>query len=411
MTPAHISTRSARIQFRFVIGACVCSLMASCGSGPNYYRPSFVEMARVPRTVKVLDKNGKVVEVAVDSRTDRNAELRFSDQVAINYANEMINVLAPKFNRARYASNASATLQTASSGLVAGNAATKLGAQALSWLGVSNLLLPGIQGIFDAKGRSQAYLKAAYEIKSAINEYQSFNQNPSGSVLTQNGVTLVHRTDAAIHVVESFLAGEMPDPVKVRQMVEPMSTKGAVVTAAGSPVYNNISSSGLRQAVAEIPLSQGRSTDHSITLPGQAYLLRVESLLGRVDGMKAADAIKAANDNLGLALTANDGAKATSVIYRAIAELRNTEDVKAVEKWEAIVPPLSATQSRIDKLIDKAGSLGDRAVVIANQKWPSGPSFTSKSKAIQAIRRALIVLQQTPDETEITDWEKRINGQ
>ncbi|MBN8422686.1 MAG: hypothetical protein J0L73_27500 [Verrucomicrobia bacterium] len=402
--------------------------LTSCGSGPDYYRPSFVEMARVPRKVvvlddkgrPVLDAKGKPVEMFTDTRNDRNATLHFSDQVAINYANEMINVLQPKFNRSRYARDASATLQTTASGLVAANAATKLSSQAVSWLGITNLVLPGVQGIFDAKGRSQAYLKAAYEIKSAINEYQSYNQTPSGQVLTQNGVTLVHRTDAAIHVVESYLAGEMPDPRKVSQMVEPMSTTGATQTRAGTAAVNNISSSGLKQAVASIPLNPGRTTTDRIVQPSSAYLERVNSLLVRVDNLSDSDAIAAAKNKLGLTLNADESAKAKTLIFGVIADLRNKEDVKEVEQWEAIVPPMTATQSRIDILLEKAGTLGPRAIVIANEKWAHpaegapaipGTPFTKQSKAIEAIRRALLKLQQTPNEPELQAWEQLINAQ
>lgn len=410
MTLVQTSAKKAlRVLPPAIIG-CVCILVTSCAGGPNYYRPTFVEMARVPRKVKVLDNKGNPVEVLTDARTDRNATLRFSDQIAINYANEMINVLSPKFNRARIAGNASATMQTASSGLVAANAATKLSSQALSWLGVTNLVLPGVQGIFDAKGRSQAYLKAAYEIQSAIIEYQSLNQNPSDQFMTQNGVTLVHRTDAAIHVVESYLAGEMPDPRKVSQMVEPMSTQGAVRTQAGDAAVNNITSSGLKQAVADIPLNPGRSTTDRIVLPPKAYLDRVDSLLGRVNNLNDADAVKAANANLGLALTANDGDKAKTLIYGAIADLRGKEDVKAVEKWEALMPPQSDYQKRVKILFDKAGGLGDAAIAIANKKWPDKPVFTTQLEAIVEIKNALTSLRRANDENELADWEHRLNA-
>ena len=224
--------------------------LMSCAGQPNYYRPSFVEMARRARSNSQQDatqastsgSSKKTKEI--HPYDDPQAPLHFSDQLALNYADEMIKVLKPKFNRSRMVRNGSDSAQVAASGLVAGTAALKLSTQALSWLGITGVFLPKVQDIFDAKGRSGAYLKAAYEIESAIAEYLSFNQSPSDAVFTQNGVTLVHRTTAAINVVESFLAGQMASAQEMRQMVEPMSQRGAVTTAAGSELLNHVSSSG-----------------------------------------------------------------------------------------------------------------------------------------------------------------------
>lgn len=236
-----------RSKLRRSATAILCLALVSCASLDNPYRPSFVEMARQASAetseTQVDDKSrisnkddlrtsSSSTTTTVNPETNKYAKLRFSDQLALNYANEMVNILRPRFNRSRRVREASATAQVAMAGVAGAAGPFHLTDTTLAILGIGGAGIPELQRIFNAKGRAENYQVAVNMIEDAVVEYLSYNQQPSPDILTQNGVSVVHRTDAAIHIVEQSLAGVLPTVQQMQQATERMSATGAVKTPA-----------------------------------------------------------------------------------------------------------------------------------------------------------------------------------
>lgn len=170
-----------------------------------------------------------------------SAPVYLTDANALRYANEIASYLRKKSNGARItremSNSAALTLATLAA---PGTEVFGFSARTGSVLGLTGTGILEFQNIFNAKGRSEAARDGVRFIEEAIVEFLSFNQSPSASALTQNGVTLVQRTMASVHLVEKTLTGEIPAPEDMAKATEPMSSRGAETTAPGSLPINNI---------------------------------------------------------------------------------------------------------------------------------------------------------------------------
>jgi hypothetical protein len=118
-------------------------------------------------------------------------------------------------------------------------------------MGVGVVIIRELQGIFNARGRSEAFADAAYLVRQAQAEYRAFNPNPSPEYMTENGATLVRRVDSAVHAARKTLIGRMPTLLDLKQATQPMSVKGATKTEAGPTNH-------LEAATGEAPLPTPR---------------------------------------------------------------------------------------------------------------------------------------------------------
>lgn len=285
-TPAHLTL-------------CLVSLLlAGCASLTHPYRPSFVEMARegigsdgtgasFSATGGGGGKNYTAPGVSGSQAATRDLykPLRFSDQLALSYADNVADILRGKFNRARIVREASSTTQVGLAALAGAAGPFKLRPDTLAGLGLGGVMIHELQGIFNAKGRAENYQEAVRLIEEAEVEYLSYNPSPSPDRMTQNGVSLVHRTNAAIHVVEQALAGLLPTLEQMKQATEPMSQRGATMHRAGDALANNISASGL---TPDLPVrtKERKVTDDELFAAGadaerqRQERLRMQSLVG-----------------------------------------------------------------------------------------------------------------------------------
>jgi hypothetical protein len=163
-----------------------------------------------------------------------------SDGLALNFASSVASVLRSKFNGTRIANEVANTVQVTLAALAGAGAAFDFGASAVTALGLSSAGIPQFQRIFMVQGRIDAYQDAVRLIEEAEIEYLAFNQYPSSTVLTQNGVTLFQRVTASIHLVEKTLGGRIPSLADTEKATEPMTQAGSIATLPGSPVFNNI---------------------------------------------------------------------------------------------------------------------------------------------------------------------------
>ena len=198
------------------IALTLCFSLSAC-TAPRY---SFVGMGRT------LDSSGNY---------DPQIAPKFSDALAINFADSVATLLRSKFTGARIADEVGRTAQIILAGLAGATAAFDFGASTVAALGLSSAAIPELQRIFNARGRSQVYQDAVRLIEEAEIEYLSFNQDPSDTILTQNGVTLFQRVTATIHVVEKTLTGTIPTVDDMLKATERMSQAGATRTRPGAP--------------------------------------------------------------------------------------------------------------------------------------------------------------------------------
>ena len=212
----------------------LCFALSACTTVDKY---SFIRYGQFPNQTT--------------NQFDPTAIPPLSDVLALNYASSVASILRCKFTGARIAREVSSTAQVALAALAGAGAAFNWSATTITALGLSSAGIPELQKIFDAKGRAQAYQDAVRLIEEAQIEYLAFNQRPSPTVLTQNGVTLFQRVTASIHVVEQTLAGNLPSVKSMQQATEPMSDVGATKTAAGSAPTNLIPASGNSPPVNE----------------------------------------------------------------------------------------------------------------------------------------------------------------
>lgn len=205
----------------------LCFAVTACTTTDNY---SFIRYGETPNPTT--------------QQFDPTAIPPLSDVLALNYASSVASILRCKFTGARIAREISSTAQVALAAFAGAGAAFNWSATTITALGLGSAGIPELQKIFDAKGRAQVYQDAVRLIEEAEIEYLAFNQRPSPTVLTQNGVTLFQRVTASIHVVEKTLAGNLPSVDDMQKATERMSKTGATETSAGKTPSNLIPANG-----------------------------------------------------------------------------------------------------------------------------------------------------------------------
>jgi len=206
-----------------------------------------------------------------DSRYDP----QLTDVVALNYASSVVTILRAKYTGARITREVSSTAQLGLAAAAAYGAAFNYSKSTLAVLGLASAGIPELQRLFGAKERAQMYQDAIRLIEEAEIEYLALNQKPSGTFLTQNGVTLLQRVTASIHLVEKTLAGNLPSAADMQKATERMSETGAKKTAAGATPSNVVRADGsapvkkLAPVIIEktVPASDGLQPEdiHAIT--------------------------------------------------------------------------------------------------------------------------------------------------
>lgn len=204
------------------VGLAVCALVVAACATDKY---SFV-------------RYGQTVEPST-GQYDARRDPVLTDVVALNYASSVVAILRAKYTGARITREASSTAQLGLAAATAYGAAFNYSKSTLAVLGLTAAGIPDLQKLFGAKERAQTYQDAIRLIEEAEVEYLSYNQRPSATELTQNGVTLFQRVTSSIHVVEKTLAGNLPSVRDMQKATENMTPEGATATAPGAPAFNN----------------------------------------------------------------------------------------------------------------------------------------------------------------------------
>ena len=287
-------------------------------------------------------------EAAANGRVDPLAKPQLSDTLALNYADAAATLLRAKYQGARIARQTSDITQLGLAAATGASAAFGYPARTIAWLGVGSVVVPELQRIIDAKGRAQAYQDAVRLIEEAELEFLSFNQDPSEEYLTQNGVTLLQRVTATIHLVEKTLTGQLPSIEDLNKATEPMSARGALRTAPGATPLNNIPANPAayrlpkktptaeRARVPE-PFPEGRLTSSGEkileTLGRQVVTMRKEndgqraSRILKQRGFKSseAEAVELLADKL-LSIETDAQARRWKTVFDAVAASANGQD-------------------------------------------------------------------------------------
>jgi hypothetical protein len=149
-----------------------------------------------------------------------------SDGLAINYANSVEIIMRCNATRSRITREVSATAQVGLAAFGGVGAAYNWDKTTLTVLGLASAAIPQLQGIFDAKGRAEAYNQAAEKIQDGVLEYYAHNPAPSSGEFTPNGLTLVKRVASAINLVNDTINGHLPSQASMQKAVEPMTPQG-----------------------------------------------------------------------------------------------------------------------------------------------------------------------------------------
>ena len=156
-----------------------------------------------------------------------------SDLLALIYADYVAKLLEGRSTGAQITREISDSTLAIGGALVGAQETLGLTVETIARMGVGIVIIRELQGIFNARGRSEAFADAAYLVRQAQAEYRAFNPNPSAQYMTENGATLVRRVDAAVHAARKTLIGRMPTLLDLKQATQPMSVKGATKKGAG----------------------------------------------------------------------------------------------------------------------------------------------------------------------------------
>ena len=140
--------------------------------------------------------------------------------------------------RSRITREVSATAQVGLAAFGGIGAAYNWSKTTLTVLGLGSAAIPQLQGIFDAKGRAEAYNQAAEKIQDGVLEYYAHNPRPSSEDFTPNGLTLVNRVASAINLVNDTINGHLPSQASMQKAVQPMSSEGTTVQNPQAPPVN-----------------------------------------------------------------------------------------------------------------------------------------------------------------------------
>jgi hypothetical protein len=198
---------------------------------------------------------------------------RFTDALALNYADSVESIFRAKATGTRYTREAS---DTALAGLAAFTTAAgtfAYDASTVTGLGIAAASIVQLQNIFNAKSRSNAYFEAAGRIHGAIKDYVAYNLNHvSETALTPNGWTLANVVQSNIDMVDKVLNGHLPTAEDLVQATEPMSPDGATPQAPGTIPRNNISRNGsvpLPEASLRRPRDLNAESGFTIEVPAE----------------------------------------------------------------------------------------------------------------------------------------------
>jgi hypothetical protein len=147
-----------------------------------------------------------------------------SDGLAINYANSVEIIMRCKATQSRITREVSATAQVGLAAFGGVGAAYNWSKTTLTVLGLASAAIPQLQGIFDAKGRAEAYNQAAEMIQDGVLEYYAHNSAPSPAEFTPNGLTLVKRVGSAINLVNDTINGHLPSQADMKRATERMTS-------------------------------------------------------------------------------------------------------------------------------------------------------------------------------------------
>ena len=166
---------------------------------------------------------------------------RYSDALALNYANFVESEFRARASGARHVREGSNTALAGLSGFTAAAGTLAYSASTVTGLGLASGGIVQLQQIFNARARSSAYGEAAVRIHSAIKDYVALNLNHvSETAITPNGWTLANIVQANVDMVDKVLNGHLPTPEDLVQASEPMSVQGATPQPTGSVPVNNI---------------------------------------------------------------------------------------------------------------------------------------------------------------------------
>jgi hypothetical protein len=160
---------------------------------------------------------------------------RRSDLLALQYSDYVAKLLEGRSTGARVTREISDSSLAVGGALLAAKETLEISAEAVAHMGVGIVIIRELQGIFNARGRSEAFADAAYLIRQAQSEYRQYNPNPSSSRLTENGAILVARVDAAVHAARKSLNGRLPNLLDLKQATQPMTKEGATRESSGTP--------------------------------------------------------------------------------------------------------------------------------------------------------------------------------
>ena len=149
---------------------------------------------------------------------------RVSDGLAINYANSIEIIMRCKATQNRITREVSATAQVGLAAFGGVGAAYNWSKTTLTVLGLASAAIPQLQGIFDAKGRAEAYNQAAEMIQDGVLEYYAHNPDPSPREFTPNGLTLVKKVASAINLVNDTITGHLPSQQDMQKATERMTS-------------------------------------------------------------------------------------------------------------------------------------------------------------------------------------------
>ena len=193
-----------------------------------------------------------------------------SDQLALIYADYVAQLLEGRATGSRVTRELSDSSLVAGGTLVGAQQTLAIAASSVAGIGIGMVIAHELQGVFNARGRSEAFADAAYLIRQAQSEYRQFNPNPSSNKLTENGAILVSRVDGALYAARKTLNGRMPALRDLQQATQPMTRAGANRTESGSPqTIFPAAGDNPRQAAtsqqealnARIVVAQGKSVD------------------------------------------------------------------------------------------------------------------------------------------------------
>ena len=158
-----------------------------------------------------------------------------SDKLALRYADYQARLLEGRATGARVTREMSDSSLVVGGALAGAQQTLGIAASSIATMGVGMVITRELQGVFNARGRSEAFADAAYLIRQAQSEYRQFNPNPSPDHMTENGAILITRVDAAVHAARKTLNGRMPGLLDLQQATQPMTKDGADRESSGTP--------------------------------------------------------------------------------------------------------------------------------------------------------------------------------